>query len=120
MFSSLCAGDHVWRMQPAWRKHRHRVNILSGEKIIDIVKSRNAELRGDGVGARPDWIANGDQTGSLDMVSPQQLGVTLGDAPASEQAKSDHEASLLTALIFAGNSKAGHPQRRDTEPSVLY
>jgi hypothetical protein len=43
------------------------------------------------------------------MLSPQQVGVALGDASASEQAESDHKTSLLTATVFAGKSNAGQP-----------
>ena len=66
----------------------------------------HAELRGDGVGARANGIADGDQTGPVDMIAAQQVGVALGDAPASEQAKSDHETSLLAAIIDGAKFKA--------------
>ena len=36
-------------------------------------------------------IADGGETGSIDMVAAEQIGVTLGDTPAPKQAKPDHK-----------------------------
>ena len=46
-------------------------------------------------------IADRDETGPIDMVAAQQIGVTLGDAPAPEQAKSDHDIPLDSGDEFA-------------------
>ena len=80
-----CGGMHSAR-----RQHRDRVDVLAGEKIVDVVDRGNAELRRDRVGTRANGVADGDEPGSVDMIAAQQIGVTLGDTPASEQAKSDH------------------------------
>ena len=90
MLSGPGAGDDMLRVHSARRQHRDRVDILPRQKVIDIVVCGNAELRCDGVGARANRIADGDETGPVDMIAAQQLGVTLRDASASEQAKSDH------------------------------
>ena len=39
---------------------------------------------------RANRIADGYETGPVDMTTAQQLGMTLRDASTSEQAKSDH------------------------------
>ena len=84
-----CSGVHSARGQD-----RNRVDILPRQKIIDLVAGRDAELRGDGVGARANRIAHRNETGPLDMTTAQQLGMPLRDASTSEQAKSDHHSFL--------------------------
>ena len=37
MLSRFSAGDDMLRMHAARRQHRHRVDILAGEKIVDVV-----------------------------------------------------------------------------------
>ena len=86
----------MFRMHSARRQHRDRVDILPRQKIVDIVVRRNAELRCDGIGARADRIADGDETGPVDMIAAQQVGMTLRDASTSEQAKSDHEKPFFS------------------------
>ena len=87
-------------MHSARRQNRDRVDILAREKLVDIVDGRNAEFRGDGVRARANGIADRDEAGAIDMTAAQQIGMALGDTPASEQAKSDHETSLLATIIL--------------------
>jgi hypothetical protein len=45
------------------------------------------------------------------MIAAQQIGMTLRDAPTSEQAKSDHEGSFLGGSVLEGRSRT----RRGTE-----
>ena len=66
------------------------VDILAREKIVDIVMRRNAELRCNRIGARANRIADGDQTGPLDMIAAQQVGVALCNASTTKQAEFDH------------------------------
>ena len=94
MLSGPGAGNDMRGVHSARRQNRNRVDILPRQKIIDVVAGRNAELRGDGVGARANRIADGNETGPLDMTTAQQLGMTLRDASTSEQAKSDHHSFL--------------------------
>ena len=95
-FPALAQAMTCSRMHSARRQHRNRVDVLSRQKIVDIVMRRNAEFRCDRVGARANRIADGDQPGPIDMTAAQQIGVTLGDASAPEQAKSDHEYFLAS------------------------
>jgi hypothetical protein len=62
----------------------------SRQELPDIVTGGNTELRRDGVGARAERITDRDQSGPVDMITAQQLGVTLRDPSTSEQSKSDH------------------------------
>src|SRR5882724_836995 len=102
------AGDDMRGMHSARRQHRDRVDVFPRQKFTDVVVRRNAELRGNGVGAGPDGITDGDQTGPVDMTTPQQLRVTLCNAPASEQAKSNHRTSLrLRSLSQATQRQDG-------------
>ena len=68
----------------------------SGKEGIDIVIRRNTEFRRDRVGSRPDRIADRDEPCSADMAASKQFGMTLGNAPTPEQAKSDHHTSLYS------------------------
>jgi len=77
-------------MHSARREHRDGVDILPRQKIIDLVIRGNAELRRDGVRTRANRVADSDEAGPVDMIAAQQFGMTLGDASATEQAKSDH------------------------------
>ena len=90
VLSGLRAGDDMGGMHAARRQHRHRIDILAGEKVVDVVDRRHAELRGDRVGAAANGVANGDEPGSVDMIAAQKVRVALCDTPASEQAESDH------------------------------
>src|SRR5450631_86850 len=94
MLSRLGAGNDVLRMHSTWRQHGNRVDILASEKIVDVIAGRNAKLRRDGIGPRPNLIAAGNQAGPLDLAAAEQIGMALGDAPATEQAKSDHRDFL--------------------------
>src|SRR5258707_14386385 len=95
MLARLGAGDHMLRMQSAGRQHRNGIDILPAEKIVDVVMRGNVEFRGDRVGTRGNRIADGDETGAVDMMAAQQLGMTLGDATATKQAKSEHDNPSL-------------------------
>ena len=114
------AGDDMLGMHSARRQHRDRVDVLPRQKIIDVVMRRNAELRRDGIGARANGIADGDETGPIDMIAAQQIGVTLRDASASEQAKSDHQDFPVSRDYLA--DRPGERVARQTACStrVLY
>jgi hypothetical protein len=101
MFSRSGAGDDMFGMHSARRQDRHRVDVRAGEKIIDFVSRGNAELRRNGVGSGADRIADGYQSGPIDMTTAQQFGMTLGNAATSEQAKSDHEGFPVADLQAA-------------------
>jgi len=85
-----CAGDDMGGMHPARGEHRDGVDVLAREKIVDVVLRRHAKLRRNRIRSRADGIAGRNQPCALDVIAAQKIGVTLGDAPASEQAKSDH------------------------------
>ena len=71
MLSRLRAGDDMLGMHSTRRQDRDRVDIPARQKVVDIVMDGDAELRSDGVRARANGIANGDQTGPVDMTAPQ-------------------------------------------------
>jgi hypothetical protein len=98
MFAGAGAGDDMLGMHSAAGQDRDGVDVLPRQEICDVVTGGNAELRDDGVGARPLRIPDRDQTGALDMIAAQQLGVTLRDPSTSEQAKSDHEHPLGSGI----------------------
>src|SRR5260221_868458 len=91
MFACLGAGDDMFRMHSARGQDRYRVDILAGKKVVDVIACRDAELRGNGVGARANWVANRYKARAVDMPAPQQLGMALGDASTTEQTEFDHE-----------------------------
>jgi hypothetical protein len=53
--------------------------------------------------ARAHGIAERNQGRAGDVIAAQQIGVALGDTPATEQAESDHWASF--AAVTAGLAK---------------
>jgi hypothetical protein len=91
MLAGLCAGDDMRSMHTARRQNRYRVDVLACEEIVNVVDCGNIEFRSDGVGARTNVVTNGGEAGPFDMIAAQKVGVALGDASTSEQAKSDHK-----------------------------
>jgi hypothetical protein len=119
-------------MHSAWCQHRDRVDILPRKKIIDVIMRGNAELRGNGVGTCPYGIANGDETGPVDMTTPQQLGVALRNTSwlaeiisQTVPANGSHGRLPVQPVFYIDGSRcksrflagcrANHPDRR-TEP----
>ena len=90
VLAGLRAGDDMGGMHAARRQHRHRIDVLPGEEVVDVIDGGNAEFRRDRVGAVANGVTNGNEPGSVDMIAAQKFGVALCDTPASEQAKSDH------------------------------
>jgi hypothetical protein len=79
-------------MHTARRQNRNSIDIIPCQKIIDIATGWNTELRCDRIGPLAVRIADGDESGTVYMISAQQLGMTLGNTPAAAQAKSNHRA----------------------------
>src|ERR1700730_5523984 len=115
MLAGLRAGNDMLGMQPARRQHRNRVDILAGKKVVDVVAGRHRELRGDRIGTRADRIAYGGERSAGNVIAAQQIRVTLGDAPAAEQAKSDHRN-----FLFGTAGPCANGPRRTQGGSCLY
>ena len=82
-------------MQSARRQHRNRIDILAGKKIIDVVMAGTPNFDATASARARIGSHTRRKAGPIDVIAAQQIGVTLGDAPAAEQAKSDHRNFLF-------------------------
>jgi hypothetical protein len=100
-------------MHSAWSESRDCVYILAREEVSHVINRGQAELRGDRVGPRTDGITDRSQPRAFNVIAAQQIGVTLGDAPASEQAKSDYQKLPSLPSSRSGFSRPSWPVYRE-------
>src|SRR5260221_8811135 len=93
-------------MHPAWRQDCDGVNVLSREKIFDIVLGGHVKFRRYGISARTNRVADGGKLGPLDMTAAQQLRMTLCNTSAPKQSESDHQGFLAKSADLVRKIRA--------------